>query len=130
MDFAPLDSAKSFDELYRIFLGNLKVFFKKRAELIAKGADIWSKVDVLPLFSMGIDDCIEKARDFTDGGAKYRDDSYLLFSFANVVDSLLAIKEICFEEKLCSLESYLDAVRNDWAEGRSENKGFKMQWLG
>lgn len=35
------------------------------------------------------------------------------------MDSLLAIREICFEQKLCTLREYLDAVRSNW-EGAEE----------
>lgn len=52
-------------------------------------------------------------------GAKYRDDHLLLIGLPNIVDSLLAIKELVFEKKKYTLSEYLGAVRSNW-EGNEE----------
>ncbi len=119
MDFKPLDGAESFEEVYSIMCENVRVLLEERTRVTRAGGNIWHKVDVLPLFSSTLANCIEKRKDFTEGGAKYRDDRNELFAFANLVDSLLVIKELCFEKKKYTLDQLLSAVRNNW-EGNEE----------
>ena len=114
MHFAPLDEATSFEEVYRTVCDNINVLLKERARITRAGGNIWHKVDPLPLFSSTLDSCLEKRLDYTEGGAKYRNDRNELFAFANVLDALMAIKELCFDSKKYTLKEYLSAVRNNW----------------
>ena len=114
MTFAPVDGAESFEELYSIYCDNVRVLFEERCRVWREGGQIWRKVDPLPIFSSTMDNCIGKHKDYTAGGAKYRDSRFELIGFPNVVDSLLAIKKLCFDEKKYTLAQMLDAVRNNW----------------
>ncbi len=116
MTFSPIDGADSFEEVYRITLDNIRVLFTERARIARAGGNIWHKVDPLPLFSSTLHDCIEQKKDYTAGGGRYRDDNYLCFGLPNIVDSLLAIKELCFEQKKYTLAELLSAVRNNWEQ--------------
>lgn len=114
MVFKPLDDAKTFEDVYDITMENINVLLKERARITREGGNIWDSVDVLPLFSSTLDDCIQKKTDYTSGGAKYKDDKYMCFGLPNIVDSLLAIKELCFEQKKYTLSEMLNAVRNNF----------------
>lgn len=119
MYFRPFDGANSFEEVYAIACENICTLLKERARIGRAGGNIWNRVDVLPLFSSTLENCLASHKDFTEGGAKYRDEHYELFAFGNVVDSLLAIKELCFDSETYTLTEFLDAVRSNFA-GREE----------
>lgn len=112
--FAPIDGAEDFEAVYRITLENIRLLFEERARITHEGGQIWSRVDALPLFSSTLSDCIAKRRDFTNGGARYRDDHFLCFGLPNIVDSLLAIDTLCFKQKKYTLAEMLCAVRANW----------------
>ena len=112
--FKPIDDAETFEELYNIILDNFMVLFKERERVVAKGGNIWNKVDPLPIFSSTLQNCIEKKKDYTAGGAKYRESRFELVGFPNIVDSLLAIKQLCFDSGKYTLKQMLSAVRNNW----------------
>ena len=112
--FKTIDEAKTFDELYETMLNNFMLLFKERARIIGKGGDMCNKVDPLPIFSSTLQDCIEKKKDYTAGGAKYRETRYELVGFPNIADSLLAIKELCFDSCKYTLKDMLIAIRNNW----------------
>ncbi|MBO5453937.1 MAG: hypothetical protein J6A69_08265 [Clostridia bacterium] len=114
MHFEIFDDAKTFEEIYQKVCRNCMVLFKERLRVTTLGGNIHDKVDVLPLFSSTLKNCIENKKDFTAGGAKYRDDIFMCFGLPNVVDSLLAIKELCFDKKKYTLDEMLNAVRNNW----------------
>ncbi|NLP37364.1 MAG: hypothetical protein GX357_06905 [Firmicutes bacterium] len=61
-----------------------------------------------------MDGCLEKGKDVTEGGAKYNRIGMTACGTANVADSLMAIKKLCFDEKTVSLREMYDAVMNNW----------------
>ncbi|MBR7132273.1 MAG: hypothetical protein IKD04_01930 [Clostridia bacterium] len=129
LNFAPIDNAQSFEDVYQITCDNINKLFTERAAVSAAGGNMWDKVDVLPLFSSTLDNCLESRKDFTAGGARYRDDVYLCFGFPNIVDSLLAIKELCFDSRQYTLAELLNAIRSNW-EGFEEMRKKAMKCHG
>ena len=114
LTFTPADGAETFDELYRRLCDNILVLMHERARVMQAGGTIWNKVDPLPIFSSTLHNCIENKKDYTAGGAKYRDSRYELVGFPNIVDSLLAIKELCFDTRKYTLDQMLYAIRHNW----------------
>lgn len=112
--FVCFDGTEDFEALYQKTLHNCRLVLAAKTEIVRKGGQIFHKVTQFPIFSSTLEGCIENHADFTANGAKYRDDFQLLFGFPNIVDSLLAIKELVFEQKLLTLAEYLTAVRADW----------------
>lgn len=112
--FHSLDTAKTFEEVYQITLENCRILFQERNRMTLKGKGIWSQVDPLPLTSSTMDNCLENKKDLTNGGCKYHNENYALVGFPNIIDSLLAIKRLCFDEKKYTLGELLNAVRNNW----------------
>ena len=116
MQFEIIDDAASFEEVYNITLHNFEILIKERARVIKAGGQIWSKVDVVPLYSAIMDDCIGSKKDYTNHGTKYKDEVYMIVGVPNIVDSLMVIKKLCFDEKKHFLSEILKAVRCNWDE--------------
>ena len=57
---------------------------------------------------------MEKGKDVTEGGAKYNRIGMTACGTANVGDSLMTIKKLCFDDKTVSLQEMYDAVMNNW----------------
>jgi len=119
MHFDPIDGAADFEEVYRITCDNMNTLFKERNRITAEGGQIWESVDPLPIFSSLFCDCLKNKRDFTNRGARYKDEAYMCVGFPNIIDSLMAIKTLCFDKKKYTLAELLKAVRNNW-EGCEE----------
>jgi formate C-acetyltransferase len=71
---------------------------------------IWPEI----VTSIMIPECIEKGKDVTDCGVPYNSISVDITGFANVVDSLYAIKKLVFEEKKVSLQELKKAIEINW----------------
>lgn len=112
---APLAADGAFDEFYEGFV-------ERTCDLIRLGAD-WVRelggrtweVQPCPLFSTTIENCIEKGRDYTAGGARYNPSGIALVGFGTVVDSLAAIRTAVFEEKWVSLDELNRALAANWS---------------
>jgi formate C-acetyltransferase len=72
-----------------------------------------------PFASAMIDGPLEKGLDLTRGGAVYNSTGVQLIGFANVADSLTAIRKSVFEEKRLSLEELAEHVANDWEDAEA-----------
>jgi len=58
--------------------------------------------------------CLESGKDVTEGGAKYNRTGLTACGTANVADSLMAIKKLCFDDKTVSLRTMYDALQANW----------------
>ncbi len=68
----------------------------------------------LPYLSLLIDDCIDKGKDVTAGGARYNFIGPQGVGVANVADGLSAVKQLVFEQKACSGSDLLQALEHNW----------------
>ncbi len=115
----PLEKAESFEDVYDILTTNLVNVIRFRCEAIGRCGKVAPLVNPLSVTSIMMDGCLESKKDYTQGGAVYNANSCDVSGFANYVDAMLAIKTLCFDEKVISLKDYLNAVRNNW-EGHEE----------
>lgn len=68
-----------------------------------------------PLVSCFVNDCLARGIDIEQGGARY---NWIMPSFvgmANLVDSIMAIKKIVYDEQIITLEALTAALRENYA---------------
>ena len=66
--------------------------------------------DCSPLYSLFFDDCINKQKDFSEGGAVYAYHGVQIVSFPNLINALLNLKSFVFEQKLFTMEECAKAL--------------------
>ena len=64
--------------------------------------------------SLVVNDCIENVQGYTQGGARYNHCNWDVIGIANLADSLVAIRQLVFEEKALTLQEFADVLRTDW----------------
>ncbi|MDD3699568.1 MAG: pyruvate formate lyase family protein [Atribacterota bacterium] len=105
-----------FDELFEI----LKNETTKAAKAMKMLTDAQCRLQPLIwpelVSSVLMPTCIEKGRDVTDCGVPYNSSTVNIVGFANVVDSLYAIKKYVFEEKRITIQELLEILKNDYEE--------------
>lgn len=114
IDFIPLDGSENFEEVYARTRENFGRLIKERTEIKRRGGLVWNRVSPVPIFSSTLHDCLENRTDITAGGARRNDEVYCMVGLPNIVDSLLAIKKLCFDERKYGLSEFLAAVRSNW----------------
>jgi pyruvate formate-lyase/glycerol dehydratase family glycyl radical enzyme len=68
----------------------------------------------LPIVSATMDGCMESGKDVMYGGAKYNSTGLAGVGIGTTVDSLVAIKYMVFDKKLCTARELYDAVIAGW----------------
>lgn len=59
-------------------------------------------------------DCIERARGYTQGGARYNFCNWNIIGTTNLSDSLIAVRKLVFDDKTLSLQELADILASDW----------------
>lgn len=114
LDLGNINDYKTFEDLENAFQKQIDYFINEmmKAETVVEKAH----QDCLPsaFLSTVIDDCIENGIDVTAGGAKYNFSGIQMIQVANLADSLAAIKQLVFDEKMISKDELLKALQNDF----------------
>ncbi|MFK5855339.1 MAG: pyruvate formate lyase family protein [Bacteroidota bacterium] len=120
-----IEDFKTFDEFYTAF--------QKQFEYIYEQAFIGSK-ELLevhqflvpsPLYSAITEGCVTSGRGVTRGGAKYNSSGASLIALSDVIDSLMVIKKLVFDEKKLLFKELKDAIDNNF-EGYSKVHAMTM----
>ena len=114
IDCDKIDSAKTFEDAYQIVMRNVILAIRQMCAVMGENGRVWPQVCPSPFFSACLSDCLKTHKDYTAGGGRYNPHGLPLGSFAIFVDSLLAIRNLCFESERCTFESLLKAVRANW----------------
>jgi len=105
---------KTFDEFWRAYEEQTKYIVARSAETYEASEAIRAKYFHTPYLSCLVRGCAEQGLDITEGGAEISFVTLEAVTFATTVDSLLAIKRLVFEEKACSMEELIEALKNNW----------------
>ena len=125
-DFEPLDDCTSGGEVFDRVCRNLVGFMRSFLTDYAKYGGLFARISPHPAYSACLEGCIANRKDETQGGARFSGRVIVLAFLANVVDSILAIRHVCFERKICDVRTLLDAVRRNW-EGAETLRAAAMQ---
>ena len=106
---------RSFDEFYDAFSRQLRYFIdvKIRGNLIIER--LWARYLPAPFLSILVDDCIEKGKDYNDGGARYNSSYIQGVGLGSITDCLAAIKHQVYDQQLISMEELLAVLKSDFA---------------
>lgn len=111
-----LEEAGDFEDLYGRCISLFSLLFQRKAESVAHGSRLWHKVNPMGAFSALMAPCLERRRDITAGGGLYNWESAYFCGFSEIVDSLIAIRHLCFLEGRMTVAELFDACRNDWPD--------------
>ncbi len=104
----------SFNELMDAYIRELDSIFAKVADISRRQELLWPQVNPSPILSGTMDSCIEQGLDVSQGGAKYNTSGCVCAGIANAVDSLMVIKQLVFEERICSIDELKIALAANW----------------
>lgn len=114
LDLGSIETYESFEDLENAFQKQIDYFIEKmmKAEIVVEKAH----QDCLPtaFLSTVIDSCLEKGVDVTRDGAKYNLSGIQMIQIANLADSLAAIKELVYDEKMITRHELLEALQADF----------------
>jgi formate C-acetyltransferase len=104
----------SFEDVWTAFATQLDAMVGRVVERVIADIDARHSIAPVPLLSALMDGALERRRDMTAGGARFRTFGMLAESAAHAVDSLAAIKKVVFEDEEASMAELCDALDADF----------------
>ncbi len=112
-------SFRTFDELFAAFRIQLRHFI----DIKIKGNNIIERLYAtyvpVPFLSLLIDDCIEKGKDYHDGGARYNTSYIQGVGLGTATDAMTSVNYNVFDEKHVTMKELLRALETNYAEDES-----------
>ena len=105
---------RSFGQFYDAYLEQFGYVAAKSIECNNLFGETHRFVRPTPFLSSLVDGCLRSGRDVVFGGAKYNSSGIALIGLADVVDSLMAIKQLVFDEQRVDFVTLLDALDKDF----------------
>ena len=117
----------NWDEFWNAYVKQTQAIIKRAAELYDWTDRIRAEYFRTPYLSCLVRGCIDKAKDVNQGGAELNFVTLEAVTFANTVDSLLAVKSLVFDNKDCTMQELVQALKDNWKghevlQARATNK--------
>lgn len=106
---------KSFDEVLAAVKKQIDYFVDWLLTLNNCAEVISMKERLVPALSAMLDGCMENGKDCVCGGARYNSFGVPATGVATISESLLAIKYMCYDARICSPRRLYDAVMANWS---------------
>lgn len=103
-------SFASFDELYAAFARQLDSVVDLKVRVNNYIERMYAKYSPAPFLSVVIHDCIEKGRDYYDGGPRYNTNYIQCCGIGTVTDSLSALKTHVYDSGAVAMDQLLAAL--------------------
>lgn len=116
------EDCRTFMELVNLYLDAVD---KQTAKTKAKLERLRWERD--PLTTLFMDSCLERGKDVSEGGAVYNNYGVLTEGMGNAVNSLITIKNLCFDESCVSLRELKSAAMGNFEGQESLLKLLKEQ---
>jgi len=104
----------SFDEFWHAYVQQTAYIIEHSVELYDRTETLRATYSPTPYLSTLVRGCAESGKDVTQGGPELRFVTIEAVTYATTVDSLLAVKYLVFDEKVCTMEELVQALRDNW----------------
>ncbi len=113
ISFAP-EKIATWEDFCREIRRQIVFLTDRVSEYVTKIEHFYDRTNPEPLLSAQYDHSIEIGLDVYRGGAKYNNSSLYFNSLANLVDSLIAVRTLVFEEKSLTLDELSAILMRNW----------------
>lgn len=111
---------KSFQEFKEAIKAQLAHLIRKAVEINQILESVVGEIRPVPVVSLSFKECVENAKDYEWGGAKYSlGNAISLVGVADIIDSLATVKKLIYEDKALSWDTLLEALASNF-EGHEE----------
>jgi pyruvate formate-lyase/glycerol dehydratase family glycyl radical enzyme len=107
---------RNFDELYDAFARQLAFVVDLKIRINNYIERMFARYAPATFLSVVIQDCIQKGKDYYDGGPRYNTNFIQCVGIGTITDSMSAIKKHIFEDKAFSMDRLLTALHNNFKD--------------
>ncbi len=105
---------RTWDEFWNAYVSQTQAIIRRIVDLYESSEAIRAKYAPTPYLSCLVRGCAEKGVDITEGGAELGYVTIEAVTYATAVDSLLAVKYLVYDQKICSMDELIQALKDNW----------------
>ena len=106
----------SFEQLYDAWHQQMEYFVNLKLSVNNYIERMFALYAPATFLSLYIDDCIEKGRDYYNGGARYNTTYIQCTGLGTITDCFTTLKKHVFEDHRYTMDEILEACNNNWKE--------------
>jgi trans-4-hydroxy-L-proline dehydratase len=104
----------NFEQFWNAYAAQTAYIIQKMADTYEMSESLRARYHPTPYLSCLVRGCAAQGKDVTEGGAELNFTTLEAVTYATTVDSLLAIKYLVFDKKLCSMAQLIQALKDNW----------------
>ncbi len=104
----------SWEQFWQAYAAQTRCIVKRSVETYEKSEAVRAKFFQTPYLSCLVKGCAESGKDINEGGAEIGFVTVEGVTYATTVDSLLAIKYLVFDKKICTMQELVQALLDNW----------------
>ena len=105
---------KNFEEFWDAYAKQTAYIIKRCVDTYERSESVRARFFQTPYLSCFVEGCLEQGLDINQGGPWINFTTMEAVTFATTVDSLLAVKFLIFDKKVCTMDKLTDALRDNW----------------
>ncbi len=105
---------KTLEEFWEAYCRQTEYIVKKCVDIYELSESARSRLFTTSYLSCLVKGCAEKGMDITQGAAEISFTTLEAVTYATTVDSLLSIKYLVFDKKVCTMEELRKALEDNW----------------
>ncbi|MEZ0395609.1 MAG: pyruvate formate lyase family protein [Anaerolineales bacterium] len=105
---------ETWEQFWEAYAAQTRHIVRRIVALYEKSEAVRARFHPTPYLSCLVRGCAEKGMDITEGGAELNFVTIEAVTFATTVDSLLAVKYLVYDEKICTLAELIQALKDNW----------------
>jgi formate C-acetyltransferase len=104
----------TFADFWQAYAAQTRHIIQRSVDLYEKSEAVRAHFFQTPYLSCLVKGCAEKGLDINQGGAELGFVTIEAVTYATTVDSLLAVKYLVYDKKICTLPELIQALRDNW----------------
>ena len=105
---------KTWEEFWEAYAAQTRHIVRRIVELYEQSEAIRAKYFPTPYLSCLVKGCAQKGLDINEGGAELNYVTIEAVTYATAVDSLLAVKHLVYDKKICGMAELVQALKDNW----------------
>ncbi len=105
---------ETWEQFWEAYATQTRHIIRRIVELYEQSESIRARYAPTPYLSCLVKGCAQKGKDITEGGAELGYVTIEAVTYATTVDSLLAVKYLVFDQKVCTMAGLIRALQDNW----------------
>ncbi|HEY5271318.1 MAG TPA: pyruvate formate lyase family protein, partial [Anaerolineales bacterium] len=105
---------QTWEQFWEAYAAQTRAIIRRIVELYERSESIRARFAPTPYVSCLVKGCAQKGLDITQGGAELGYVTIEAVTYATTVDSLLAVKYLVYDQKICTMGELVLALKDNW----------------